>query len=151
MEVVGIATRVTNVFADPCVVGGKGAHNIQASIGINVFPKDDTAVEILLKHADMVMSAAKDSGKAYFKFYEPQLSKLLLVRLSNEETLRQAIDGDQFVVHYQPRRRDNGAAAHFAKACLRRNRGVPGIPDRSCLDHEGDNAFRTINVRPHRV
>ena len=102
-EVTGIASRLINVFADPFALGGNGAHNVRASIGVSLFPEDGTEVETLLKHADLAMYAAKDSGKAHFKFYQPHLSVSLLVRLASEEALRQAIEGDQFVVYYQPR------------------------------------------------
>lgn len=102
-EITSIASRLINVFADPFTLGGNGAHSIRASIGVSVFPGDGTEVETLLKHADLAMYAAKDSGKAHFEFYQPQLSEALLVRLGSEEALRQAIEGDQFVVYYQPR------------------------------------------------
>ena len=111
-EVAGIAARLINVFSDPFTLGGCAAHAIRSSIGVSVFPEDGTEVETLLKHADIAMYAAKNSGKAHFEFYQPHLSELLLVRLGSEEALRQAIDGDQFVVYYQPR-----VNAHTGQLC----------------------------------
>ena len=98
-----IAERLLQTFVDPFVIGKGNVHKVQASIGISVFPQDGLESEVLLKHAEVAMYAAKENGKGNFLCYQPHLSEMLLGRLSKEEALREAIALDQFVVFYQPR------------------------------------------------
>ncbi|PUA17492.1 EAL domain-containing protein [Glaciimonas sp. PCH181] len=98
-----VSERVISALKRPFLLGGRSSHVVCASIGISVFPKDGDDVETLLKHADIAMYAAKANGKASYQFFQPQLSQNLVVRLSNEQALRTAIDADEFVLYYQPR------------------------------------------------
>jgi diguanylate cyclase (GGDEF)-like protein len=98
-----IAARLIETLVDPFVIGNGCVHKVQASIGISLYPQDGLESEVLLKHADIALYAAKENGKAHFLCYQPHLSESLLGRLSKEEALREAIACDQFVVFYQPR------------------------------------------------
>lgn len=44
---------------------------VSASIGITMFPQDDTSPEQLLRHADQAMYAAKQAGKNRYALYAP--------------------------------------------------------------------------------
>ena len=98
-----VSERIIAALNAPFVLAGLGSHMVQASIGISIYPQDGADVETLLKHADIAMYAAKASGKAGYRFFEPHLAQQLIVRLNNEQALRAAIDDDQFELHYQPR------------------------------------------------
>jgi EAL domain-containing protein (putative c-di-GMP-specific phosphodiesterase class I) len=76
---------------------------INLSIGISIFPRDGSSVDTLLKHADTAMHAAKSEGKKRFRFYQPQLSERLQIKIENENALRLAIERDEFVLYFQPR------------------------------------------------
>jgi len=52
----------------PYMLGGREAR-VTASIGISVYPDDAVDSFALMKHADMAMYAAKQSGKNTFCFY----------------------------------------------------------------------------------
>ncbi|MFD2271577.1 EAL domain-containing protein [Undibacterium arcticum] len=72
------------------------------SIGVAVYPADGTTSEALLEHADTAMYRAKEMGGNNFQFYTAAMNARLLERLSIEKDLRNAIEREEFVLHYQP-------------------------------------------------
>lgn len=102
-DVARVARLIVNALSEPFVLGESSGHTIQASIGISVFPEDGEDGPALLKHADIAMYAAKAGGKGRYHFYHAHLSDSLMLRISREQALRQAIERDEFVLHYQPR------------------------------------------------
>ena len=72
------------------------------SIGISLFPNDDTTVQGLLRCADTAMYHAKDSGRGNRQFYQPGMGVRATDVLQQERQLREAIASNAFVLHYQP-------------------------------------------------
>ena len=72
------------------------------SIGISLFPNDDTTVQGLLRCADTAMYHAKDSGRGNRQFYQPGMDVHATDVLQQERQLREAIASNAFVLHYQP-------------------------------------------------
>ena len=102
-DVTRVARQIVKSLGEPFTVMQSSGHQVQASIGISVFPQDGSDGQTLLKHADIAMYAAKAAGKGRYHFYQSHLSDSLLLRISREQALRQAIERDEFVLHYQPR------------------------------------------------
>ena len=102
-DVARVANAIIQTVSQPYALAAGTGNQVNASIGISLFPQDGTDTETLLKHADIAMYAAKAAGKGRYAFYQSHLSDALLLRLSKENALREAIDKDQFVVHFQPR------------------------------------------------
>lgn len=102
-DVARVARQVVKTISAPYELGGVAGQHVNASIGISMYPQDGGDGETLLRHADIAMYAAKAAGKGRFQFYQPHLSDSLFLKLAREHALREAIDKDQFVVHYQPR------------------------------------------------
>jgi len=75
---------------------------MSASIGITLYPTDDTDETDLLKDADTAMYQAKSRGKNTFDFYAPELTRSVRARLTMEGELRAALEQGQFLLHYQP-------------------------------------------------
>ena len=75
---------------------------VTTSIGIASFPADGGDAETLVKHADVAMYRAKDRGRNTYQFFTPALNATLHTRLSQEKSLRKALDNGEFVVYYQP-------------------------------------------------
>jgi diguanylate cyclase (GGDEF)-like protein len=98
-----VAERVISSLREPFLLADASSHVVHVSIGISMFPRDGADGETLLKHADIAMYAVKANGKGHWAFYQPQLSRNLAVRLDKEQALRQALEFDQFMLHYQPR------------------------------------------------
>jgi len=72
------------------------------SIGLARFPEDGNSAGMLLKAADSAMYAAKQSGKHRYAFYRPEMTEEAEQRLASEQMLREAIEQEQFELHYQP-------------------------------------------------
>ena len=102
-DVARVALSIIHVLSEPFTLSSGAGNRVSASIGISIYPRDGEDVETLLKHADVAMYAAKAEGKARHHFYDAGLSDAILLRLSKERALRQAIENDEFIVHYQPR------------------------------------------------
>jgi len=102
-DIARVAKSIIHTLSDPFTLSAGAGNRVSASIGISVYPNDGQDADTLLKHADVAMYAAKAEGKARHHFYDPKLSDAILLRLSKERALRQAIDNDEFVIYYQPR------------------------------------------------
>jgi diguanylate cyclase (GGDEF)-like protein len=76
---------------------------VTASMGIALFPADGEDEETLIKHADIAMYLAKDEGKNDFRFFSSEIKSQSVERLKLETNLRRALDGNEFVLHYQPK------------------------------------------------
>ncbi|HIQ42783.1 MULTISPECIES: bifunctional diguanylate cyclase/phosphodiesterase [Pseudomonas] len=73
-----------------------------ASVGIACFPECGQNVEGLLRSADMAMYEAKRAGRQQYRFFSPEMNGRARSRLMLEESLRHAIENDDFVLVYQP-------------------------------------------------
>ncbi|MCB9948335.1 MAG: EAL domain-containing protein [Rhodospirillaceae bacterium] len=92
---------------------------IGASIGIAVAPDDSTDVDKLLEMADVAMYRVKKLGKRRFEFFASFCAGERSRRSSIEGQLRSALDGDQFVMHYQPIVDPGTGHACFFEALIR--------------------------------
>jgi diguanylate cyclase (GGDEF)-like protein len=98
-----VATALVDALGEAFALKGLAGQRIRASIGISIFPDHGENEDVLIKHADIAMYAAKAAGKGQHHFYQPELSDLLIQRLSKEQALRNAVQNDEFIVHFQPR------------------------------------------------
>ncbi|WP_198118683.1 bifunctional diguanylate cyclase/phosphodiesterase [Massilia rhizosphaerae] len=96
-----IVQRVMDSVAQPVMLGTKEFF-VTCSIGVAAFPSDGTPAENLIEHADIAMYRAKKLGRNNFQFYTPAMNEESLERVRIESALRNALDRDEFVLHYQP-------------------------------------------------
>ena len=96
-----VASAVTQAVARPVDIGGQ-ALTLSTSIGIALCPDDGDEVETLLHHADLAMYHAKQEGRDTFRFFSPAMNAHVVERVELENRLRQALDGGEFVLEYQP-------------------------------------------------
>ena len=64
-----VAGKLIEILADDIVVNGQ-VLTISASIGITLYPEDDTSEVDLLKKADIAMYKAKELGRNQYRFYQ---------------------------------------------------------------------------------
>ena len=97
---VRIAERLQQALGEPIAVKGR-PFSVGASIGIAFYPEDGKSSDELLKHADIAMYRAKESGGGY-RFYRPEMSAGLAKRLEIANRLNSAMKAGQLQLHYQP-------------------------------------------------
>ena len=96
-----IADKISAALADPITIR-KHELFITASIGASLFPDDGQKAETLVRHAEMAMNRAKESGRNTFGFYSAEMSERAIKRMQLETSLRRAIDNKEFLIYYQP-------------------------------------------------
>ncbi len=96
-----LATRLIQMVAQPYSINGSRAI-IGVSLGIAVAPYDGLDAEELIKAADLALYAAKGGGRGQYRFYSSDLKEGAKLRRQLEEDLRDALDREELVMHYQP-------------------------------------------------
>ena len=94
------ARKVLHDLEPPFVTDGRPLM-VSASIGIAGVPWHAATSEELLQKADSAMYVAKNDRSGY-TVYNPDRDQRVYQRLSLASSMRQAIDGRQFAVEYQP-------------------------------------------------
>jgi len=100
-DTVEVTERILEHFREPWVLFGQKVR-VTASIGIALYPNDGEDAETLLANADMAMYRAKELGRDKFQLYTPDLNATIMERAVLERDLRDALERQQFVIHYQP-------------------------------------------------
>ncbi|NEX64614.1 bifunctional diguanylate cyclase/phosphodiesterase [Noviherbaspirillum galbum] len=97
-----VADRIRQAMSHP-FPAGESMMEVGATIGIALYPRDGGDAETLLKHADIAMYAAKGERRGSHAFYQPEFHEVLRQRIATERELAEAIERDEFELHYQPR------------------------------------------------
>lgn len=73
-----------------------------ASAGISVYPEDGTDADSLLRNADLAMYRAKQEGRNTYRFFTAEMSERALERMLLLDSLRAALERDEFELVYLP-------------------------------------------------
>jgi len=101
-DAVIMAARILRTVAEPHSVDQHDLH-VTTSIGVSVYPDDGHDAETLIKNADTAMYQAKENGRQSYQFFKPAMNARAVERQSIEESLRRALERQEFAVHYQPK------------------------------------------------
>src|SRR5215212_1665618 len=93
--------RVQERLRAPFSISGRQLF-VTASVGIALGGVNGKQAADLLRDADLAMYRAKHSGKASYAVFEEGMNARALERLELEHGLRQALEREEFRVHYQP-------------------------------------------------
>jgi diguanylate cyclase (GGDEF)-like protein len=96
------ARRMLQAVAEPHSLDQHELH-VTTSIGLSVFPDDGSDSETLIKNADTAMYQAKETGRHSYQFFKPVMNVRAVQRQSIEESLRKALERQEFSLQYQPK------------------------------------------------
>ncbi|RSZ57036.1 EAL domain-containing protein [Massilia atriviolacea] len=97
-----VAQKMLDTIALPLDVEGQ-VQSVSASIGISMYPDDGASLRELMTNADSAMYHAKKVGRANHQFFAPAMNAAAGARLALERALRQALENQEFELHYQPK------------------------------------------------
>ncbi|NYT62653.1 EAL domain-containing protein [Alcaligenaceae bacterium] len=118
------ATHLKSCFQRPFKVEGREVF-MTISQGISIFPDDADHGEALLRIADIAMYHAKSQGRNTYVFYSHDLNIRATEKLEMRNLLRNAIDKNELILHYQPKVSMQTGKIIGAEALIRWN----------CADH----------------
>jgi diguanylate cyclase (GGDEF)-like protein/PAS domain S-box-containing protein len=75
---------------------------LSASLGLAIAPHDGSDAETLLEHAAIATRRAKAAGGARSFFYDAEMGREVNSRVRLEAEMRQALEGGEFELYYQP-------------------------------------------------
>jgi diguanylate cyclase (GGDEF)-like protein/PAS domain S-box-containing protein len=112
-----VASKLLQSLSEPFNID---SHELSTSfsIGISIYPNDGLDFNILLKHADNAMYHAKGQGRNTYQFFNKSMHQAAEKRQIFESALRQAINNNEFTLHYQPQTNMQGKIV-AAEALLR--------------------------------
>lgn len=96
-----VARHILEMMSEPVILESKELF-VTTSIGVVLSPADGNEAEVLLKHADVAMYAAKDQGRNTYRFFTEKMNLKALERSEIEADLRRAIRNNEFCLYYQP-------------------------------------------------
>ncbi len=120
------ARRMLHAVAEAHSINKHDLH-ITTSIGVSVYPDDGLDAETLIKNADTAMYQAKENGRQSYQFFKSGMNVRAVERQSIEESLRRAVEREEFTLHYQPKINLRSGEITGAEALIRWTHPVRGL------------------------
>lgn len=92
---------------------------VSGSVGMVVYPDDNSSVHELIRFADTAMYQVKERGRDAIEFFNTDMADKVSQQLLMEGDLRRALQEDQFELYYQPKIDCKSGAVVGAEALLR--------------------------------
>jgi len=101
-DITGLLEKTMTAFLDHAFRLNNAVFRIAAKVGVALFPDDGADADTLFRNAEAALKKAKASGERYL-FYTQTMTATVASKLTLENQLRQALDNQEFVLHYQPK------------------------------------------------
>lgn len=85
-----------------CIYESFQIKQISVSAGISFFPSNSELSEELIRFADMALQYAKKNGKNNFTYFEPDMQRLFIQKLTLQSKMTTALLENSFSQYYQP-------------------------------------------------
>lgn len=100
-EAGSLAARIVEEFNKPFEIEGLSIF-VGATVGISTAPADGELAEELTRNADLALYCAKSDGRTTYRFFQPERRAKAQHRHTLQSDMREALNRDEFEVHYQP-------------------------------------------------
>lgn len=117
--------RINASFRAPFKIAEKEVQ-VSVNVGIALFPVDGADADTLLRNAEAALKKAKSTGEP-FLFFTQAMTERVAERLSLVHRLRQAVDNEEFLLHYQAKVSLVTGKVVGAEALLRWNDPATGL------------------------
>ncbi|WP_372966495.1 EAL domain-containing protein [Marinobacter sp.] len=121
-----VAEQIISELALPYIINNETIY-ATASIGITFCPDDATDVDQLISNADQAMYASKSAGRNRTSYFTRALQDSAKNRLALINDMREAIQKQQFELHYQPVFELSSGKMAKAEALIRWNHPERGL------------------------
>jgi diguanylate cyclase (GGDEF)-like protein/PAS domain S-box-containing protein len=101
-------------------------YRIAAKVGVALFPNDGDNADTLFRNSEAALKKAKVRGDRYL-FYTQKMTNTVAGELTMENQLRQALEKEEFVLHYQPKVNLRSGKVTSAEALIRWNDPQTGL------------------------
>jgi len=145
-QAVVIAHKVIAAIEKKLYIEGHSLH-VGASLGIATFPKHGRSPLTLLQRADVAMYVAKRNNRG-FSIYDALSDQNSLKQLAISTELKEAIERDELVLHYQPKMDLETSTMSGVEALVRWNHPKHGLllPDEFVPLAEQTGLIRPMTV-----
>ena len=99
--ILAFGTSIVRAFDTPLLVDEREVI-VSVSVGASVFPDHERDAEALLRAADAALFRAKALGRSQLAPFTPELLVTASAKFAIEQSLRRAIQSDEFELFYQP-------------------------------------------------
>jgi len=124
-SIVAVVQRMIDAVKEPFFIEGH-LIEISCSVGVAIYPRDGN-LEKLKVSADAAMYKAKENGRNQFRFYDAEIEQASDEMQKIRKELLDAIEKDQFTLHFQPKVIAKTQAPAGAEALLRWNHPTKGL------------------------
>jgi diguanylate cyclase (GGDEF)-like protein/PAS domain S-box-containing protein len=121
-----VLKRLLQAAATP-VTATAAVLQVSASIGVTVYPQDQADADLLLRHADQAMYLAKQMGKNRYHLFDVDQDTAVQTQRESLEHIRQALERNEFVLHYHPKVNMKTGEVMGTEALIRWNHPERGL------------------------
>jgi len=101
-ELFQMLQRIREAIAEPYSIENNELE-ISCSMGVTMYPEEDVDADMLLRHADQAMFAAKKAGRNRMYWFDSQQEQQLDDAQQVLSRLEQALTDNEFELYYQPK------------------------------------------------
>jgi len=119
-------SRLLSSISEPYIINGV-THHLSASVGVTLFPFDDSDLDTLLRHADLAMYQAKLLGRNRYHLFSIEQDQKDAYKYNRLGEIQHALTSNELCLYYQPKVDMETGLVFGAEALMRWNHPEKGL------------------------